>query len=390
MAMAREIAAYAKKLLFFVLLFAGALSARASSNSTISLDFRSASLTAELVLPLSELELAFGQPLTLSPEEIVPRFGPALGQYIQDHVRPISPDGRKWQVQVESLAVRLPKQSRDQSSDLVARLDMRPPDGDSSRKLTLHYDVINREAVTHETFVMVRSDWHSGLFPHQPPDPIGSIRAASDGFIEIDRSNTDWWLGFAFFVSLGLQSLIEQGSHLLFLVVLLLPVPLLSLQGNESTPADHRQIFWRLAKLITTFSLGYSLSFLASILSGALLPQKMLIVLSALTIIAAAILAIHPVFPSRPGIASMIFGLIYGLIFAGSMPSFGLSPDYTLPAALAYDIGIGIMLLLTALLFTPSLILLSRTSLYQHVRITIASLALLASSTSLGLGLFSN
>jgi hypothetical protein len=263
---------------------------------------------------------------------------------------------------------------------------MRPPYGASSRKLTLHYDVIGPDAPNHETLVMARSDWHGGLLQGQPSEPIGSIHAAStEGLIEIDRSKADWWLGFAFFISLGLQSLAGNGSYLLFLVVLLLPIPLLSARGRWRRPAHTGQIFWRIAKLLGAFTAGYTITFLASTLTGTLLPPAILAALTSMTILAAATHAIRPIFAHHIGIAGATFGLFYGLIFVGSMPAFDLSPPYALPAALAYALGTSLMLLLATLLFAPSLILLSRSRYYRPAQVTVLIFALLLSVSLLSL-----
>jgi len=363
-------------------LVSASLYAGSSSGSSVSLDFQPDRVSAELVIPLSELELAFGQPLTMHPEDIIPRFGSALEQYVSEHISATAPDGAAWRVEVKDLQLKSALNPAMPATALVVHLEMYPPAGAPLRKFALHYDVVGRENPRHETILTVRSDWDAGLLSGQPTEIIGSIRATSAaGLIEIDRSNGSWWLGFASFIGLGLQSTAGRGGDLLFLAVLLLPVPLLSVRGHWRRPAHTRQIFGRLAKMMSAFTLGCSMTFLASALSGTQLPPQLRAVLALLALIAAAIHSIRPIFARHTGVASAMFGLVYGLIFAGGMPSFDLSPPYALSAAIAYAIGIGLMLLLATLLFTPSLILLSRTRFYRPVQITILALALVVSAS---------
>ena len=360
-------------------LVSASLQAASSSESTVYLDFRPDRVSAELILPLSELELAFGQPLTLSPQDIVPRFGSALARYVSEHISLVAPDGRAWRVEVRHLQLKPASKFAKQASALVVDIDIYPPAGAPLRKFALRYDVIGQESPRHETILSVRSDWDAGLLSGQPPEEIGLIRAGSPSqMIEIDRSGASWWQGFASFVSVGLQSTASRGQDLLFFAVLLLPIPLLSVGGRWRRAARTRQIFGRLARLIGAFILGCLLTFLASTLGGILLPPSLLVVLALLSILAATLHAVRPIFAHHIGTAAVVFGLVYGLIFAGHMPSFDLSPAYALPAAIAYAFGIGLMLLLTTLLLAPSLILLSRSWFYYPVQVAVLAFALFA------------
>ena len=82
------------------------------------LDFGRDGVSAELILPVQELQLGFKQPLLEQPEQIIPKHASALKDYLLAHVRPTAPDGRPWTVEVSDMDVRL----EEQPVDLVAHL----------------------------------------------------------------------------------------------------------------------------------------------------------------------------------------------------------------------------------------------------------------------------
>ena len=93
--------------------------AHPSPNAAVLLDFHRDGVAAELVLPLVELELGFGQPLAAAPAEVLPQHAAALQAYVQAHVHPVAPDGRPWSVEVlDNLEVRL----NEQPVDLIAHV----------------------------------------------------------------------------------------------------------------------------------------------------------------------------------------------------------------------------------------------------------------------------
>ena len=128
--------------------------------TAVMLDFGPGGVSAELILPLQELELGFKQPMLAHPEQILPQDGPALREYLLAHVHPVTPDGRPWTVQVTGLSV----QCKEIPFDLMAHLWMQPPPGAPLRQFKFNYDVIVHEVISHKAFVFVRNDWNEARF----------------------------------------------------------------------------------------------------------------------------------------------------------------------------------------------------------------------------------
>ena len=128
--------------------------------TAVMLDFGHGGVSAELILPLQELELGFKHPMLDHPEQVLPKYRWALQDYLLAHVHPVAPDGRPWTVEVSDMNV----QRTEPPFDLIAHLWMRPPPGAPLRQFKLNYDVIIHEVVSHKAFVFVRNDWNEARF----------------------------------------------------------------------------------------------------------------------------------------------------------------------------------------------------------------------------------
>ncbi|MBE7213182.1 MAG: HupE/UreJ family protein, partial [Gluconacetobacter diazotrophicus] len=273
-----------------------AASAHQMPYTAVLLDLGHGGVSAELVLPLQELELSFKQPLLAHPEQVLPQYDAALRQYLLDHVHPTAPDGRPWTVAVSDLQV----QRKEQPFDLVAHLWMQPPAGAPARQFKLGYDVIVHEVVSHKAFVFIRNDWNEARFrprDQMPPMPeaIGLIRYLVYS-VDVNRAGGSFWRGFGSVLALGMQHIAGGLDHLLFLFVLLLPAPLLAAGTHWGSFRGMKPSFVQLLKIVTAFTVGHSLTLLVGGLGWVRLPQRPVEILIAVSILVSAVHAIRPIF----------------------------------------------------------------------------------------------
>ncbi len=356
------------------------LEAHPSPNSAVLLDFHRDGIAAELVLPLPELELGFGQPLAADPAEVVERHGAALQEYLRVHIRPVAPDGRPWEVTVrDDLAVRL----EEQPVDLVAHVWLQPPAGAPLRKFTLNYDVIAHEVMSHRAFVLVRNDWNQARFAGTPPESVGMIHFNVTS-LAVDRTDGSAWRGFRSVLGLGIEHIAEGTDHLLFLLVLLLPAPLLAVRTGWGHHRGFRRSLVKLLKIITAFTLGHSITLAVAALGWVRLPAQPVEILIAVSILISAMHAVRPIFPGREPWVAAGFGLVHGLAFAGAIAGFGFSTWYLALTVLAFNLGIELMQLAVVAAVIPWLLLLSRTRFYPPVRIAGAAFAGIAALAWIG------
>ena len=371
--------------LALLLLTAGCVHGHTMPFSVVLLDFQHDAVGADLILPLQELELGFKQPLLVDPTGMVPKYGPALRQYLLAHLHATAPDGHPWAVEIGDLLVK----PNEQTPDLYAHVTMRPPPGEPLRQFTLNDDVIVHEVISHKAFVFIRNDWNDARFrptDQVPPMPeaVGLIRYLGYS-VAIDRTHGSFWRGFGTVMQLGMLHISAGLDHLLFLFVLLLPAPLLAVGHHWGGYRGLKPSFLQLFKIVTAFTVGHSLTLVLGAFGLLRLPARPVEILVALSILVSAIHAIRPWFAGwEPWVAGG-FGLVHGLSFASSIAAFGFTPWHMAMTILGFNLGVELMQLAVVIAIVPTLILLSRQGrAYAPVRIAGAALAGLAALIWIG------
>lgn len=186
-------------------------------------------------------------------------------------------------------------------------------------------------------------------------------------------------LQFASLFRLGMRHIAEGTDHLLFLLVLLLPAPLLAVGLRWSRPAGFRRSLLHILGIVTAFTIGHSITLSLAAMKFVHAPERPIEVLIAISILVSAVHSLRPIFPGREAWIAGFFGLIHGLAFAATLDRLGLARWDRVAGILAFNLGIEAMQMLVVAAILPSLLLISRTPVYSVVRIGGAAFAGLAS-----------
>jgi len=221
----------------------------------------------------------------------------------------------------------------------------------------------------------------NALVPHDNNIQIvGQKRNELQSFYQLDYIQTDvaaptgWWdqvggTGFASLFRLGVRHIAEGTDHLLFLLALLLPAPLLVVGSRWSGVVSARQSLLRILKIVTAFTVGHSITLALAAMGVVSVPSRPIEVLIAVSILVSAFHALRPLFPGREAGIAAFFGLIHGLAFAATLSELGLGQWERVVGILAFNLGIETMQLFVVAVTLPSLLLLSRTRAYPAFRV---------------------
>jgi hypothetical protein len=228
------------------------------------------------------------------------------------------------------------------------------------------------------------------LVPRDPDIRVtGQNRNVDQSFYELDYAQANgrldlpslhrWWsgsqvllessVGFSSLFRLGIRHIAEGTDHLLFLLALLLPAPLLVVRSRWADFAGVRRSLLQILSVVTAFTVGHSIT-LAVTASGLVhVSNRPVEVLIAFSILVSAAHALRPLFPGREALIAVFFGLIHGLAFAATLGRLGLGRWERVLSILAFNLGIEAMQLIVVAAIMPSLLLLSRTRGYFVLRI---------------------
>lgn len=344
-------------------------------NSVVLLTVHSSHISAELQIPLSELQAAIGITVNDSSAQLVERLGPQLRAYLAKHIRPKTLDGKPWRVTVGTLKVHETQNAINGIyRELTAQLELTPPAEADVRKFVFDYDAVLHQVVTHKILVSVRQDWAAGKLAEESPSQVGVIELDIVNNrilpLKINLEPGNSWKGFVSMVCLGIQHIAEGTDHLLFLLVLLLPAPLLFTRKRWTTFGGTRYSLSRLLWIVTAFTAGHSVTLLLGAFGWVRFPGQPVEILIALSILISALHAIRPLFPGKETWIAASFGLIHGLAFANTLANLSLDAGRMALSIFGFNVGVELMQLLIILVTIPWLILLSRTPVYSFIRLT--------------------
>ncbi|PKG23317.1 HupE/UreJ family protein [Niallia nealsonii] len=352
-------------------------SAHAMPTSLVYLDFLENEVEAELIIPIDRLEVAFKQNLTGDPKKAVSTYHDELLSYITSHMSAKTSDGEDWSIQVDDLSLSYPDVETD-PIDLIAKATLVPPKGAAVDSFTLNYEVVVKELVTHVITLAVRSDWNNGIYTSNPEIIANIIH--NNTTVSIDQSDGSVWKGFGSIVKSGMAHIAEGVDHLLFLLALLLPAPLLVKNRKWDRFAGAKHSIKQLLKITLAFTIGHSITLIIGSTGWVNIPSQPIEVLIAVSIFISAIHAIRPIFAGREIFVAGGFGLVHGLAFATLVTDLGVTPMRIALSVLGFNIGIELMQLFVIVLIMPWLLLLSVTKVYSLVRIIGSLFAIFASA----------
>lgn len=347
-----------------VMLFAPPAAAHLTPNSEIRLRFEPGTLRADVLIPVAEYAYATGRNAN-------DRSG--LRGYLLGHTRATAPDGRVWTTEISDLRV----EPAAGGPDIRATVTYTPPQGAPDRKLTLAWDAVIREADSHFALVALEGDLADGV--GEANDLLGSFTAGQSR-MALDREEAGHGALFAGAVRLGARHILEGHDHLLFLLALLLPAPLLAASGRWRGVRPLRDTLSGLAWIVTAFTIGHSTTLVLAAALGAKLPTAPVEAAIALSVLVSAIHAMRPLFPGREKFVAFGFGLIHGLAFATVIAGFGASVLARATAILGFNLGIEAVQLALVALLLPALVVGSRQHWYAPVRLALGGFAAIAAT----------
>jgi hypothetical protein len=255
---------------------------------------------------------------------------------------------------------------------------MHPPKGASVRVFDLTYSGIIDRVRNHFVLVTSRMDFEAGRLSDRPR-MIGGLQSGAVT-IRVDRGPGSAWRGFASAVRLGMRHIAEGHDHLLFLMALLLPAPLLAarIEGVGRRWTTYGGLGFtakRLTGVVSAFTVGHSATLLGGAFLGWRLPTQPVEVGIAVSILISAIHAWRPLFAGREPWIAAAFGLVHGLAFATLIGHFGLEPIQKAQSILGFNVGIELVQLGVVASVMPGLILLARTPWYDPFRVGGAAFA---------------
>lgn len=351
-----------------VLLPSTAAQAHSLESSTISAHVTDGGVDATVTIAVETLEEATGLDLSsadaaTSSDEVV--------EYLAEHLAATSTDGTAWGETWSDVT----RETVDGIDSLSVDVTFATGTSDTSA-FELTYDAVIEAVPGHEAVVVLTDADGTVSTP-------GVLTAADDTLTVTTAAagtSSGGDTGILDMVGYGFHHVLEGADHLLFLAALLLTAPVVAVAGRWRPRTGLLPTGRRILGIATSFTVGHSVTLLASALGWVAVPSRPVEVLVAVSVAVAAVHAARPLVRGGENAIAAGFGLVHGLAFAGILDGLGLTGTLSVPALLAFNVGVELAQLTATLLVFPSLYLLARTPWYPAARIAGAGIALVAAT----------
>ena len=181
--------------------------------------------------------------------------------------------------------------------------------GSVPRELDVGFDPFFDEIEDRTGLLLIGNDWAGGVIDNGEEVLIGFDSSVRER--RIDLGDASQWNNFTASVGLGVDHIRTGPDHILFVLVLLLPSVLVFAGWHPVTTFGSS--LWRILKIVSMFTIAHSITFVLAGLEVVPLPPSQVVEsLIAVSIIAAALHNLHPVFINREWAIVFVFGLFHG------------------------------------------------------------------------------
>ena len=239
------------------------------------------------------------------------------------------------------------------------------------RTFTVTYDAILESDSDRSALLIIATDWGSGTFNNESSELLRFSPGDTTHVVDLD--DTSWWKGMGGVIELGAEHIRIGTDHILFIFALVLPSVLVFTRWRND-PADRwhpsarfGSSLWRVLKIVTMFTIAHSITLALGGLGVVELSPRLVETVIAISIAAAALHNLHPIFVNKEWVMAFGFGLFHGFGFAGLLSDLGLDRSNRFPSLLGFNIGVELGQAAIILMVFPILFILRRTRLYLPI-----------------------
>ncbi len=345
-----------------------------SGNQTyVYMDVTDTSLSGRIEAPIPDMAVALGLDEVGGNQAFVDANQEAIVDYLTEHIV-VRIDGQEWPIDIGEVSVFFSDAPELDDNYLVApfTVTVASDEGTVPRAFEMEFDPFVEEIPGRDALLLIANDWRAGVIDNGF-DTLTTF-GADNRTQTVDLGESSWWKNFVASIELGVNHIRTGPDHVLFVLVLLLPAVLVF--NRKWWPTDgFVASLWRILKIVTMFTIAHSITFtLAGLGLLPLPPSKLVEFIIALSIAAAALHNIRPLFPNKEWLLSFVFGLFHGMGFASLVEGLDVPRSVQLVSLLGRNVGIEIGQAVVVVLLFPLLYLLRRTRIYQPIFVVLSVL----------------
>jgi len=338
--------------------------AHSGNESYLYLDVTDEAIGGHVEVPLLLAQEVLDRPLLVGDDREAAALadaGPALRDYVADHLRFVAPSGRALAISFTTL------ERSDQDlpyASLAFRVDL---DGaEVPRILDITFDPFVVELPDRTALLVVRNDIEAGVVGNVDDALVRFDATASTQRVRLDDAS--WARNLWASIRLGVDHIRTGPDHVLFVLVLLLPSVLVRRSDRWIPASSFGVALRRVLGIATMFTIAHTITFsLAGLGVLPLPPSKLTEAVIAASITVAAFHNLRPLLHGRERVVAFGFGLFHGMGFAALVDDIQTGRSTQLVSLLGRNLGIEVGQATIIVLVFPALYLLRSTASYDAV-----------------------
>ena len=243
------------------------------------------------------------------------------------------------------------------------------------QSLTFDYNVLFDEHPSHLAFLLVEYNWATGVFANESGTSLGFLPDDRRHTFELAAPNR--LVGLFAVVRLGMGAIWGSVFHMFFLLALLLPTALRREKGGWAPVEDLGTMLRQVGKIFGVYAAAHSFTLLLAALGLVRLPERLLDVMVALSIVVVAADLLVPLFKDRRVWVVLGFGLFHGFAFGEAVAKLGVMVEHPVLALFAFLLGLEIGHLVLVALAVTALFLVRRLPLFPKLVLPAVAMALI-------------
>ncbi len=362
-------------LILFAIVFSGPATAHSPDQSYIFLTITDEHVEGRFEVTTKDLNMALGLGLA---EQTSPRMQEilahksAISAYLRERVG-LSVDGGQHPITITSF------EQLDASFAKFVLVHFELPALTApAKEIELSNHLFFDHDDKHRSLLIIENNWKTGTIQNEA---FISLNFGPDSRLQtlaIDSGSS--LRGLWGFIEQGMHHIWIGTDHILFLIALLLPSVMVREGGRWVATPDFRSALIGVIKIVTVFTVAHSFTLSAAALDVMSLNSRLVESIIAISIAAAALYVLWPVFAGHAFWVVLLFGLFHGFGFASVMSELWIPEKYLVWSLLGFNIGVELGQLAIVAMVVPVLFVLRKTALYQRFIMPLGAAALIAIS----------
>ncbi len=241
--------------------------------------------------------------------------------------------------------------------------------------IDVDYSVMFDVDPTHTGMVLIEQYWRGNIFNNESRPSL--VFSSSTRSQQLDLSNYTIFRGFMGVVKLGIKHIWLGIDHVLFLIALILPAAMIRRQRHWEPVTEFRSALFYVIKIVTLFTIAHTMTLSLAAFKVFDLPPRLVESVIAISIAAAALDILFPVFKKKIVWVVFIFGLFHGFGFASVLAHLGVLGEHMALSLFGFNLGVELGQIAVILVIFPVLYMIRNYTFFPKIILRFGAIGLI-------------